>query len=725
MKKRGGLVIVIIAAVALELLSAYQYYTMRDLLEKQLQGRAQTELTLKAVITKRALENTERSLKSHIREIRSNLSTPDSLSDILTWIVRFHPSRRGAGVSFKPGYYKQKGRLFEPYALRTDTDAIKAIEIGGSGFDYTRDGFYKDIMQRKSPGWVGPYDDKYLYQRLVSYAEPITEEHTGDTVAVFGVDIDTRFLAETLNNHHLYPSSFTILLTEDGKLIAAPKGAARERMADYVMHVINDSTVEKKRSDNGHVTIAGFNDPDDGDLGHVFYANFRGQPHWQIATVYYDHEVYGALRQLRLNMLMVMAVAFAVLGIIIYRFVRNSQRLQQSMLKQERIEGELQVARDIQAKMLPATWPPYPDRKDLDIYGLLEPAREVGGDLFDFFIRDEKLFFCIGDVSGKGVPAAMVMAVTHSLFRSHTVHGNNPAHIMHLLNETLCQGNDTNMFVTFFVGVLNLPTGRLRYCDAGHDKPLMVSEGRVSTLEAKANLPLGVFSDTRYDTEEYIVPAGCTLFLYTDGLTEAKNGSRQQFRLQRVVEQLAGSQGQPQTDATQTVKDMEQAVHDFVGKAEQSDDLTMLAIHYTPQQQQNVLEEQLVITNDVHQVPEMNQFVRAVLERLHIDEALAKKLRLAVEEAVVNVMEYAYAPGVEGTITLTIAADEKQLRFVITDSGIPFDPTESVKADTTLSAEDRPIGGLGILLVRELMDTINYERIDGMNILTLTKNIAL
>ena len=457
----------------------------------------------------------------------------------------------------------------------------------------------------------------------------------------------------------------------------------------------------------------------------MFYVNFRGQPHWQIATVYYDHEVYGALRQLRLNMLMVMAVAFAVLGIIIYRFVRNSQRLQQSMLKQERIEGELQVARDIQAKMLPATWPPYPDRKDLDIYGLLEPAREVGGDLFDFFIRDEKLFFCIGDVSGKGVPAAMVMAVTHSLFRSHTVHGNNPAHIMHLLNETLCQGNDTNMFVTMFIGVLNLPTGRLRYCDAGHDKPLMVSEGRVSTLEAKANLPLGVFSDTRYDTEEYIVPAGCTLFLYTDGLTEAKNGSRQQFRLQRVVEQLVGRQGQPQTDATQTVKAMEQAVHDFVGKAEQSDDLTMLAIHYTPQQQQNVLEEQLVITNDVHQVPEMNQFVRAVLERLHIDEALAKKLRLAVEEAVVNVMEYAYAPGVEGTIKLTIAADEKQVRFVITDSGIPFDPTESVKADTTRSAEDRPIGGLGILLVRELMDTINYERIDGMNILTLTKNIAL
>ena len=725
MRKWGGLFILIAAAIALELLSAFQYYTMRNVLFKQLQGRAQTELTLKAVITKRAIENTERSLKSHIREVRSNLSTPDSLSNVMAWMIKFHPSRRGAGVAFKPNYYPQKGHLFEPYALRTSTDDIKTLQIGGKGFDYTRDGFYKDIMQKGEAAWVGPYDDKYLFQRIVSFAAPITEENTGDTAAVFGIDIDTRYLAEALNTHHLYPSSFTVLLTEDGELIAGPKNPATKRNMEHVVKIINDSTVTKKPSDNGRTTIAEFNDLTDGDKGYVFYAFFKGQPHWQIATVYYDDEVYGALRQLRSNTLLMMLAAFVVLGIIVWRFIRNNQRLQESLLKQTRISSELQVARDIQSKMLPMTWPPYPDRSDLDIFGLLVPAREVGGDLFDFFIRDEKLFFCIGDVSGKGIPAAMVMAVTHSLFRSATVHENNPSHIMHNLNETLCQGNDTNMFVTLFIGVLNLPSGRLRYCNAGHDKPLMVSQDSIGSLEAKANLPLGVFSETRYDVEEYVLPAGCTLFLYTDGLTEAKNSGRQQFKLKRIKERLAEYGGQPNADTTQMVKNMKQAVHDFVGDAEQSDDLTMLAIHYTPQHHDDLLQEQLVIKNDVHQVTEMNQFVKTVLERIHIDNTLAKKLRLAVEEAVVNIIEYAYAPGAEGTIMLTITADRQHLRFVMTDSGIPFDPTEKTKADTTLSAEDRPIGGLGILLVRELMDTINYERTNGKNILTLTKNIAI
>ena len=465
MKKRGGLYIVIATAILLELLSAFQYYNMRTMLEKELQGRALTELALKAVITKRVIEYTERSLKSHIREIRSNLRNPDSLANILTWNIKFHSSLRGAGVAFRPYYYQRKGRLFEPYTLRTDSGDIKALQIASKHFDYTRDGFYRDIQEKKDGGWVGPYDDKYLHQRLITFAEPIKEENTGDTVSVFGIDIDTRFLADTLNKYHLYPSSFDVLLSEDGRLIAGPSDPALKKNVEHVVNIINDSSWTKKMSDNKRSTIAEFEDLTNGDKCYVFYANFRGQPHWQIATVYYDKEVYGSLRQLRVNMLLMMLAAFAALGFIIWRYIHNDRKLQKTELKQERISSELRIAHSIQAKMLPTKWPPFPERNDLDIYGMLVPAREVGGDLFDFFIRDEKLFFCIGDVSGKGVPAAMVMAVTHSLFRSHTVHGNNPSHIMHILNETLCQGNDTNMFVTLFIGILDLPTGRLRYCN--------------------------------------------------------------------------------------------------------------------------------------------------------------------------------------------------------------------------------------------------------------------
>lgn len=723
MKKRSGLYIIVVAAIMLEVLSAFQYYATRNMLEKQLQERAQTELALKGIITKLVTDNTEKSLKSHIREIRSNLNTPDSLSDVLTWIIKYHSSRSGAGIAFKPNYYPQKDTLFEPYVLHTESDEFKVMQIAGKDFDYTRNGFYKEIMQKKRASWVGPYDVKYLHQRLISYAEPITEEKTSDTIAVLGIDIDTRYVAMSINKDHLYPSSFTVMLTEDGKLIAGPEDPALKKKVEHVIDIINDSAITKVLSDNGRTTIAEYRDPTNGKKGHVFFANMKGYPHWQLANVYYDDEVYGALRQLRINMLLMMVAAFAVLGFIIWRFFRNNQKLQKSLLKEMRINGELEMARDIQAKMLPTKWPPYPDRKDVDIYGLLKPAREVGGDLFDFFIRDENLFFCIGDVSGKGVPAAMVMTVTRSLFRSTTDHEDNPSNVMRNLNKTLCQGNDTNMFVTLFIGVLNLPTGRLRYCNAGHDKPLIVEQGSIRQLTADENLPLGVFNDIKYETEECILPSGCTLFLYTDGLTEAMSCDRQQFRLHHVKERLAHICEQQIADATMTVKDMEQAVNDFVGDAEQSDDLTLLAIRYTPPENTLVLDEQVTLHNDVKEVSRLSTFIKDVMTRLGIGKPLAPKLRLALEEAVVNVMEYAYPRGEKGNIDIRATYDGEHLRLIISDNGIAFNPTKTASVDTTLTAEERPVGGLGILLMRELMDSVNYERIDGRNILTLTKRI--
>jgi len=575
MKKRGGLIVIIAAAVVLELISAIQYYHSRGILEEELEQQAVTELMLKAVITKRTIDNTERSLKSHIREIKSSLHTPDSLSNILTWVIRYHPNSRGAGVAFSPYYYPQKGRLFEPYALRNDSGGIESLQIAGERFDYTRDGFYRDIIEKRTGGWVGPYNDMFLHQRMISYAVPIIGAGQGDTVAVFGVDIDTRFLSESMNTHHMYPSSFTLLLTEKGELIAGPSDPRQKKNGDVVVRIINDSTAPKEKSSNGQATIAAFRDVTDGDVGYVFYSNFTGHPHWQIATVYYDEEVYGPLINQRIYMALLMLIAFAVLGFIVWRFFRSERKLRTTELRQERLSSELHIARDIQVKMLPNVYPPFPERKDIDLYGLLEPAREVGGDLFDFFIRDEKLFFCIGDVSGKGVPAAMLMAVTHSLFRSASAHDSNPSRIMHNLNETLCQGNDSNMFVTMFIGVLNLPTGRLRYCNAGHDKPVIISDGTARSIEATAHLPLGVFPDTRYDSEERMLKGNDILFLFTDGLTEAKDMEHQQFRLQRVVDKL---QSRDWSEAFQLVNGVEQEVRAFMDDAEQSDDLTLLVI---------------------------------------------------------------------------------------------------------------------------------------------------
>ena len=239
-----------------------------------------------------------------------------------------------------------------------------------------------------------------------------------------------------------------------------------------------------------------------------------------------------------------------------------------------RIEGELNAAKDIQMSMLPKLFPAYPERDDIDIYGQLMSAKEVGGDLFDFFIRDEKLFFCIGDVSGKGIPASLVMAMTRSLFRNIASHESSPEKIVSLINEAMADGNDSNMFVTFFLGVLDLHTGQLNYCNAGHDMPYLVGNG-VTLLTGDPDLPVGTFSDNEYCLQEYQVPEDTLLFLYTDGLTEAQDGQGKQFEEQRIEDVLktGGS-------CKESIAKMTEAVHKFVGDAEQSDDLTMLAIHY-------------------------------------------------------------------------------------------------------------------------------------------------
>ena len=401
---------------------------------------------------------------------------------------------------------------------------------------------------------------------------------------------------------------------------------------------------------------------------------------------------------------------------------QQMEELRRSTASKAAIESELKVASDIQMSMLPKIFPAYPDRDDIDIFGQLTPAKAVGGDLFDFFIRDEKLFFCIGDVSGKGVPAALVMAVTRAQFRTVSAHESMPDRIITRLNDTMSEGNDSNMFVTLFVGVLDLPTGRLRYCNAGHDSPMLIGSN-IGMLPCDSNLPVGVMGGWKFTMQDTQIDPGTTIFLYTDGLTEAENIDHAQFTEERILKVAHESLSTNSHKPSLLVENMTNAVRDFVNGAEQSDDLTMLAIQYTKQQLDVRYQRSLTLANDVQQVPQLAEFIDHVCEAMGFDDLTTMQMNLAIEEAVVNVMNYAYPEGTTGNVNIEVQANDARLKFVISDSGKRFDPTSVAEADTTLSAEDRSIGGLGIYLVRQLMDSVNYERIGGFNVLTLRKKL--
>lgn len=703
MRTNLSLVVILVAALLLELTMAVMYYSAQNIIEESMESSVDVEMNAIYLCIHNKLAKVEVTVDNMAWVVQDELEHPDHLYVIPKKMVENNHSFLGSGIAFVKDYYKNELRFFEPYAVRRDGRVV-SLQLGSDDYDHTKDEYFRVPVYTNEPHWSEPYMDPDGAKTVITtYGVPL-HDNKGKKVGIVYADIALDWLEDILNEDRIYASTQRFLINHSGNLLAGEDNSLYKKVKQII---------DADGSKDGKDMILDEN----GEKQHVFYHRVGGKTDWVLISSCSDKEVFGKLRSVRLTLLLLVLAGLIPLTIIVLRARRQMVRLNTLNAEKGRRDTELQVANRIQQSMLPRG-----DLKveGLELSGLLVPAREVGGDLFDYFIRDEKLFFCIGDVSGKGAASAMLMAVVHTMFRDFSAHENNPARIMNNINYSACQNNETNMFVTLFLGVLDLPTGHLRYCNAGHDAPFILNtEQKSAVLPTAANLPVGVFEDTKYNLQEVVINTGSTIFLYTDGLTEAKITGKKQFGIdgtQRVLDECA-EQGLSPKQILDTVM---KKVSKFIG----ADDLTMLTINYTPQQFETKLDDVLTLKNDVREVKLLGDFMTKVTESLSIEKAMARQLRLAVEEAVVNVIDYAYPVGNEGKIEVRALSDGKSLKVVITDSGVPFDPTEKARADTTLSAEDRQIGGLGILLVRELMDTINYEREGGKNILTLVKKIV-
>ena len=411
--------------------------------------------------------------------------------------------------------------------------------------------------------------------------------------------------------------------------------------------------------------------------------------------------------------------------------------LQATTASKERLQSELKIAHDIQMGMIPTT---FPQRRDLDLFASMTPAKEVGGDLYDFIIEGDELFFIIGDVAGKGVPASLYMAVTRTLFRNLAGNYQSAANIVREMNHAIASTNDSYIFVTIFVGVLDMKTHYLTYCNAAHSAPVMISaEGECSLLEVETNLPIGVEDRYRYNEQQVDFPPGSAILLYTDGLTEAmysaSDGSRKLFGEHRVLHDVEKNN---QASAIEVIDFLKQHVSVFADGTEQSDDLTMLFVRHgkvnhgdgSSDADSESMEgpvpmiHRLIMKNEMTEVGRLRTFFFSVCREYGIDDETTKTLYLALEEWVANVIGYAYPKGMRGHVEVTADVSDGVLTLVIKDHGMPFDPTQQAEVDVDANLNDRAIGGLGIYLVRTIMDTVTYERTaDGYNRLVLTKNV--
>ncbi len=389
--------------------------------------------------------------------------------------------------------------------------------------------------------------------------------------------------------------------------------------------------------------------------------------------------------------------------------------------EKERIGAELDIAREIQASMLPSIFPPYPDRTEFDIYASMIPAKEVGGDFYDFFmIDDNRVAVVIADVSGKGVPAALFMVVTKTLIRNHAQMDLPVAEVFNRVNMQLCENNQVGMFVTAFMGILDVRTGEFEYVNAGHNPPLLFSDDATGFLPIKPGFILGGVKEFCYTSGQTKIHPGDCIFLYTDGITEAENASGTAFGTARLMKTALVWRQQGQSHLDELLTCIKRSVDEFAAGTPQFDDITMLGLAYFG----SGTVQQTIVPAKEESLPGILEILDTVLEKTSCAAKTRIQLQLAVEEMFVNIVRYAFPDSV-GQVTFEVGIEKTPSRLVLRfiDSGIPFNPMEREEPDVTLSPEERQVGGLGIFLAAKNVDHMEYEYKDGCNILTMTKDL--
>ena len=571
-----ALLLVVTAALALEITGLVQFYYSRKGIREEADMRAESQLEATRNKIMDVIDVTESAVRNSVWIAQWCLDYPDSLERVCTRILKDNPMVAGSTIALVPGYNARRP-LFSPYVCRDTTGDLRALSLATEEYDYPSQEWFTKPLELGEGYWSEPYIDVGGGEILMTtYSIPIRDKK-GQLAAVLTADLSLDWLTELVGNVKVYPQAFSVMLSRNGNIMVCPSDTMvmKKDVREYVSELddttglagISDALLSGK---SGSMPIRY-----KGAVNHVYFAPVE-RTGWSMSIVIPEADIYAGLKRIGTLVMFLQILGLSMIVIMLYSFVKGQLRYRDLDRKNQRIESELHVATGIQMSMVPKTFPAFPEREDLDMAATIVPAKEVGGDLYDFFIRDEKLFFCLGDVSGKGVPAALVMAVTRTTFRNLSAGEDSPGRIVKAMNDSLSAMNDNDMFVTFFCGVLDLKNGVLRYCNAGHNPPMILTDA-IRQLPVEPNLPLGIMGGMTFKEQETPFNYDDALFLYTDGLTEAENAVHEQFGEERMERALHGRKS-----AEGHLDNMKKQVADFVGDAPQSDDLTILFIHYLP-----------------------------------------------------------------------------------------------------------------------------------------------
>lgn len=618
---------------------------------------------------------------------RNGKDTVALYNHIETVLWRF-PYLYSCYFCYTPNYFPDQGKHYAVCAFRASQDSIISYHLE-TKFDYFERDWYKGAMLSDDKGfWSESYTD-YDTDSLVSTYSVKAYDDDDNIIGVAGADFTLSWAKQVLLEARPYEDAECQLYGPGGTLI-----------------------VQTGEADNWDKMIVS--------------EKALSPAEMMLVIAVPNHHIWDGMIRVSLITFIVLVIGILVAGLLIRRLWQDQTEYVRAETENKVLEKELRIASSIQKGILrigEREKVKVEDRwSDIEVQAALEPMREIGGDLYDFYRKEDDFYFIIGDVSGKSVPAAMFMSATVNLFRSTVRRLQSPKSIMEDINAVLSDNNPSLMFVTAFIGRLHITTGEVLYCNAGHLPPIVIknqksdNENSTREIDVIPNIPLGYKGTFRFEEQGTMLGKNETLLLYTDGITEARNEKREMLGVQRWRKMAAETIPLAGSDSINAIR---KACVRYIGRAEQTDDMTIMTIRLTNDVQPLTLH----LENRLDQLPVFRNALHNYGLCAGLDKRTLKRLEVALEEAVVNIINYSQATAIELRVESQKSKDERQFCIKISDNGTIFDPTAQKEVDTAKNAEERQIGGLGIALLRQMADELYYQRLDNKNILTIIKNL--
>lgn len=506
------------------------------------------------------------------------LPSEEAFFRFLEQLLDTNPLICGVAIGFEDGLHEPQGEYgFATYVTNV-SGKNERLRLGAI-HDYKQKLWYKGPHDKGGPVWSAPFRETSQGKVVCCYSYPIFNLQ-GRIIGAIALDIDTAPIQNDCKTVTPYPNAIVNIVDRDFNFVSHPDTTRLldkvKPGIDFAQSEFSDSIRDKMlRMERGHYKIY-----QDTENEAMFYFRPIKRTGWTITITCPTEDVYGQVSRMKRITTYISIVSILLMVLCLLFLLR---RIKHATVAKAGMEHELSVASDIQMGMIPKIYPAFPSTPEIDIYGFVKPAKTVGGDLYDYFVHEGKVYFCIGDVSGKGVPASLLMMVVISLFRNLARNFSDPAVIMKSLNESIASNNPLMMFCTLFIGILDLKSGHVAYCNGGHNYPIFCRATEkgydVQYMHPTRNVPIGVFKSAKYEAGELQMATGDALFLYTDGVNEAENPRHVQFGEEASLDILRDEMKNHHA-CSEILSTMLSHILAHTAGAEQSDDITMLHLIY-------------------------------------------------------------------------------------------------------------------------------------------------